>query len=169
MEVSDGFFVKWRPLSNKGYPCNHPAPILTDVVINGLDGVHCSPGWPAIIDSGSDRTIVPSAALPYLGFNFAADILDQATFTITGSKPIRSTLVFVQLSHEDFGHLESIEVGHMDRATILFGRDCLRQVLFTFHGPEKHFIIQQNRSSLSLWWLRLMPQKFRNKVRSPEK
>ncbi|HTX21679.1 MAG TPA: hypothetical protein VMD27_07470 [Candidatus Aquilonibacter sp.] len=161
--------MKWRRLSSEDYPCNHPAPILTNVTINGLDGVRCSPGWPAIIDSGSDRTIIPSVALPYLEFNFAADSLDHTTFTITGSAPIKSTLVFVQLSHEDFGKLEPTEVAHMDRQTILFGRDCLKQLLFTFHGPQKHFIIHQNRSSFSLWWLRLLPKKFRHNVRPPEK
>lgn len=160
--------MKWRPLSNQGYPCNHPAPILYNVTINALDEIHLSPGWPSVIDSGSDRTIIPSASLAYLKYHFAADRADHATFTITGSKPIKSSLVWVQLSHEDFGRLNTTQVGHMDRDTILLGRDCLKQLLFTYHGPERHFIIHQNRSSFFLWWLRFLPKNVRHKLRAPQ-
>jgi hypothetical protein len=163
-----GLQVNWRPLTKEDYPCNHAAPILKDVAIHGLDGIQCSPGWPAIIDSGSDRTMIPSSAASHLKLNFAAENLDRTTFTITGSEPAQSALVYVQFSHPDFGKLEPIQVGHLKRSTILLGRDCLKQLLFTLHGPKRQFIIHQNRSSFFLWWLRLMPNKIRHQTRPPE-
>jgi hypothetical protein len=162
--------VQWRPLTRPdGNIYSAPAPILADVTVNHLNGVKCSPGWPALIDSGADKTIVPSQAALHLGLKVVADVMDRTfTFTILGSNPIQSTALYVQLSHPDFGTTKPLSVAHMNRPNIIMGRDFLNEYLFVIHGPKNHFIIHQNRSSFHLWLLRLMPRKNRSEMRPPE-
>lgn len=148
---------------------NAVAPILKNVTINHLNGTKCSPGWSALIDSGSDITVIPSRAAHHLGLKVVADVKDRTfAFKFLGSAPIQSTALFVQFSHPDFGTTETRTVAHMDIPHIIIGRDFLSRYLFMIHGPKGHFIIHQNRSSLKLWFLRLMPRKYRMGMRPPE-
>jgi hypothetical protein len=141
--------VRWHPLSKDGdYPCKHHAPILKEVIAYSLDGKKCSPGWPAIIDSGSDLTLVPPAVAVHLEANVGK--LKREGFKLDGQSH-SGPAFYLQISHPDFGLLAPIEAAIMDRKTILFGRDCLRQILFTFHGPDNRFIIQQPNLG---WWAR---------------
>lgn len=161
--------MTWRPLSSYDYPCNCPAPVIKDVYVQDLDGSHCYPGLSAVIDCGSDRTIIPSSAAAYLGINVGAKNLERKPLTITGSDPVTCPLVYVQISHHDFGLLEPVKVGFMEkRDTILLGRDCLKQFVFTFHGPKGHFLIHQDRKSMTFLGLMLLPPFLRRRIRPPQ-
>jgi aspartyl protease len=160
--------VSWQPLSRKDYPCSFPAPIISDVCVQDLRGFHVCPGWSGVIDCGSDRTIIPTRAAAYLDINIAAPNVPQNTVTLTGSAAETCPVVYVQISHHDFGMLEPVKVAFMDRDTILLGRDCLAQFVFTFHGPKKHFVIHQDRNSMTLFGLVLLPHFIRRRIRPPE-
>lgn len=158
--------MNWRPLSKNSYPCNHLAPILQEVEVHSLDGKRCSPGWPAVIDSGADLTAVPLSVASHLDVNVGK--LHRKNLQLTGQLPELCPVIYLQISHGDFGMLEPVQAAIMDRNTILFGRDCLKQVLFTFHGPKKQFIIHQNRKWWSLFMIRFMPDRINRQRRTPE-
>lgn len=157
--------MNWRPLSNDEYPCNHLAAILQDVDVHSLDGKACSPKWQAVLDTGSDYTVVPSSVAAHLDVNFTK--MERKKLQMTGCLPNLCPVLYLQISHSDFGTLEPVKAAFMDRKTILLGRDCLNQMLLTIHGPKKQFIVHQSRSWWSLHVIRFMPGRISRRFRPP--
>lgn len=161
--------MKWRPLSivDQEYDCIvNPAPILSDVVVQDLTG-KVSPGWHTVIDSGSDLTIIPIRAAAYLSINIAARKVERKPVKKANSDLEDCPRIYLQISHPDFGLLEPVKAGIMNRSTVLLGRDCLKQVIFRIHGPKGKFIIHQNRNPCLLFAARFLPNEWRQKWRLP--
>lgn len=134
--------------------------------MHSLDLKCCSPGWPTIIDTGADLTVVPTAVAAHLQINVAKQ--ERTKLKFAGRAPDFVPVLFLEIEHPDFGRLQPVKAAFMDRNTILLGRDCLKQFLFMLHGPKGQFIVHQNRSWWVLHMLRFMPDRVRRQMRPPE-
>ena len=140
--------MKWWKLSSASGSSNFvlPAPMVPDVTVEDLAGNRFSPGWPALIDTGSDRTIIPQSAVAILGIRIAS----LENIRILSSSEINVPTVFVALSIPNVGRV-TVKAIVLNRTTILLGRDVLKNLVFTFDGHSSTFYLGRP-SLLKRFW-----------------
>jgi len=137
--------VRWHLLSHKygATNCKIKAPILEGAAIFNWEGVEC-PNWPILIDTGSDRTIIPTTAPAFLGTSIITTDPKYSVSIISGDAVEVYPLVYVRIFHKDFGFLP-VRAACAAQGHILLGRDVLSQLLLIYDGKLSRFLIRPRR------------------------
>lgn len=137
----------WRPLCPRygETSCRHPAAILENAKICDWEGNAC-PGWPVVVDTGGDRTLIPAAAPAFLGIKLITTEPEH-TVSLTLSKGVIEVypLVYVRIFHESFGLIGPIRAACADRDSIALGRDSFQWLFLAYDGSRSRFIIRRRR------------------------
>lgn len=112
-----------------------PLPTLPIRLLND-DNLAVTEAKFAIVDTGSDGTIVPNSVLQSAGFR--PNRQRRNLFTVQFSTP-EETLFGYSLGVE-IGDIQLLDVDVYGSRTvneIIIGRDILNRLIFTYHGPDQ--------------------------------
>lgn len=108
-----------------------PAPFVF-VILSKLDGSAIAADLPARVDTGADRTIVPTQLAVQLGL----DEVERLTFVSLGGQQVELAVHEVQLVVRDLDPI-IVKVAASDgEPYILLGRDVLNQYKIVLDGPN---------------------------------
>jgi predicted aspartyl protease len=113
-----------------------PAPFVHVSLQNLMAGT-ISDNLAALVDTGADRTVIPSSLVEALGLV----PLDELPFAGLGGHLVHLRTYLVEIAIRGFPPRELEVVAHHDEPYILLGRDLLNQQRILLDGPGMAFEI----------------------------